>query len=161
MNGTIDTKTLEVINNPTLLNWALKIGVGNIKANGDLKELANKIGLDTSNNSVGLMEQSNVKMLLTDTKPISKPHTKIALSQLMEVSKSLPNGLSKNAVLFIQEESEKPVFVLAGKDTIAIAPRVDEQEDKPKKAKQTKSKKADEEDNEEDDEDKDFDDEED
>jgi len=132
----MDTKTLEILQNGNVISWAKKFGADSIKANGDLKKMGETLGFETSENSIGMVEKSNIKMLVTDSKIVVGTQTLISLSQISEVMKSIGN-LDK-AVLVIRADKDTPSFIKITKengktDLVIIAPKVEEDVKKAKK----------------------------
>jgi len=127
--GGIDVETLEILKNPMVLTWAKKFGCENIKANGELKKQGETFGFVSKENSVGFIDESFVKMLVTNVKINGDAHTRIGLKQLQDVMRTMSNDIIESSTLHIREESGKPCFIEIKDDksgitdVVIVAPR--------------------------------------
>jgi len=141
----VDLETLEILKNPMVLNWARKFGCANLKANGELKKQGDSFGFDSKDNSVAFIDDSFIKMLVTNVKIRGNAHTRIGMKQLQDVMKSMDNDTIEKSTLHIVEESGKPCFIeikddkSGMTDIVVVAPR-SQTDAVEKKAKEKASK---------------------
>ena len=148
MTDEIDIKTLEILQNSNVINWTRRFGCDNIKANGELKKQGETFGFVSKDNSVGFIDESFVKMLVTNVKINGTAHTRIGLKQLQDVMRTMDKDTIEKSTLHIREESGKPCFIeikddkSSVTDIIIVAPRsqTDKIEQKAKEKAQKEQK---------------------
>jgi len=107
-----------------VINWARKFEIGDLKANNELKEMVEKLGLKANGDSIGLMDTSNVKMLITNSSLTAKAHTTLKLEQIDKVIRALGN----EGDLIITSKPNEPVIISKENgDKIVIAPAFKEE----------------------------------
>jgi len=141
----IDVETLDILRNGQVINWCRKFGCDNIKANGELKKQGETFGFVSKDNSVGFIDESFVKMLVTNVKIQGDAHTRIGLKQLQDVMRTMDKDTIEKSTLHIREESGKPCFIEIKDDksgitdVVIVAPK-SQCDAIEKKAKETKGK---------------------
>ena len=138
MGEEINTRQIsDILNNEKLIAWARKTELGEIQANKQLKETADKFHIAVKDTSVGIFDKSLVKVFVSEGQFNGTPHTSIGLKQLEGVMRAL----GSEGKLIICSEPNSPVVIAYDKGTVALAPVVDELEEKPKEEKAKKEPK--------------------
>lgn len=111
-----------VLENKNIVNWVKKIEIGELEANGELKAKVKNLGVETTEESVGISSKDFTSMLITnssyDTKDV---HTKLSIELLQTIFK-----LGIKGDLVIRKGGSQPAIVQVedSNDLIVIAPKV-------------------------------------